>query len=486
MPSGLIVTPGQTVTLNVTFAPAAAGSVTGSVSVVSNASNSPATIALNGLGVALSSGPLCGQPNDKLVHVPPNWAAFVPPAKGGSYVDPVFGCTITRLTDASSEDPTGDGHFLAVHHYYATLSPVNANDSMLLLDDDWGGWFVTDVNGNIVVPKSNMPSGNNGTRLWDASDPNAFYYTSGQSLMKGTISGSSVIAATVHQFSEYAAINFLDENDLSQDGAHVVIVGGDNTGASPENVFDYNFAANTKGPVYTTTCHGPVNGPNNSCLHKLVQTADNNIIIQFAGEGSGAEQGNRLWNGTTPLPHMQDATSHLDAGYDILGNPVFITMNNSFTLAGLTNPCPSGWGLDVRSIYNITSAVCLLDNLPSWHASYRGGPNQPWVALSFFDYGRTQSSEWFNTNSNYAAPSASNWQLYEDEIILARVDGSAIYRLAHARSRSMVDFWATPRAAISRDGKYVVFDSNMAFPNGCPSNMHVLTECSDAYLIKVQ
>jgi hypothetical protein len=49
--AGLIVTPGQTVTLNVTFAPAATGSVTGSVLVVSNASNSPATIALSGTGV---------------------------------------------------------------------------------------------------------------------------------------------------------------------------------------------------------------------------------------------------------------------------------------------------------------------------------------------------------------------------------------------------------------------------------------------------
>jgi ASPM-SPD-2-Hydin domain-containing protein/immunoglobulin I-set domain protein/Ig-like domain-containing protein len=49
--AGLIVTPGQTVTLNVTFAPAATGSVTGSVSVVSNASNSPASITLSGAGV---------------------------------------------------------------------------------------------------------------------------------------------------------------------------------------------------------------------------------------------------------------------------------------------------------------------------------------------------------------------------------------------------------------------------------------------------
>jgi hypothetical protein len=48
---GQIITPGQVVTLNVTFAPAATGSVTGSVTVASNASNSPATIGLSGTGV---------------------------------------------------------------------------------------------------------------------------------------------------------------------------------------------------------------------------------------------------------------------------------------------------------------------------------------------------------------------------------------------------------------------------------------------------
>ena len=74
--------------------------------------------------------------------------------------------------------------------------------------------------------------------------------------------------------------------------------------------------------------------------------------------------------------------------------------------------------------------------------------------------------------------------MYEDEILLARVDGLAIQRLAHARSRSAESYWAQPHAAISRDGKYVIFDSNMAYAQkGCPSG---ITDCSDVYLIKVQ
>jgi hypothetical protein len=50
--AGQILTPGQSATLNVAFAPTSAGSVTGSVSVASNATNSPTAIALSGTGTS--------------------------------------------------------------------------------------------------------------------------------------------------------------------------------------------------------------------------------------------------------------------------------------------------------------------------------------------------------------------------------------------------------------------------------------------------
>jgi len=49
--SGTVLAPGQSATLNVTFAPTSTGSVTGGVTVASNATNSPATISTTGTGV---------------------------------------------------------------------------------------------------------------------------------------------------------------------------------------------------------------------------------------------------------------------------------------------------------------------------------------------------------------------------------------------------------------------------------------------------
>jgi hypothetical protein len=49
--SGQIVKPGQTATLNITFAPSGTGSMPGTVQVISNATNSPASVTLSGTGV---------------------------------------------------------------------------------------------------------------------------------------------------------------------------------------------------------------------------------------------------------------------------------------------------------------------------------------------------------------------------------------------------------------------------------------------------
>src|ERR1700687_3520135 len=53
--SATVLTPNQSIALNPAFTPTAAGSVTGSVSVLSNATNSPATISLSGVGVTPAS-----------------------------------------------------------------------------------------------------------------------------------------------------------------------------------------------------------------------------------------------------------------------------------------------------------------------------------------------------------------------------------------------------------------------------------------------
>jgi hypothetical protein len=370
-------------------------------------------------------------------------------------------------------------------HYYSTFSPINATDTMVLICSNNGAWRVKDTGGKVVVPSSQMPGMNNGHPVWDASDGSVFYYAHGKTLYKGKIAGNSVKSTVMYTFKEYSGIVSPDAADLSQDGDHIALVG--QNARNTMDVFVWALSTQTKTSTYTTNCKitdAITATQQPACLHKLQLTADNLLSIQFVNEGPGPEAGVRLWNGTE-LIHLQDATNHYDTGYDLNGRPIFIAANNSTTLASLKNPCSGGWGLDVRQQENISSAVCLLDKQPSWHVSYRGSGSQPWAAISFFD-DRKPGPELFNNNRSFQAPSPSNWRLYEDEITLARIDGSAVYRLAHARSRSAEGYWEQPHAAISRDGKYVIFTSNMANPNGCTEKMQVPNECTDVYLIKVQ
>lgn len=428
--------------------------------------------------------PICGKVDDQQIHLPPDWDSFVAPPSVKTYVDPTFGCSVKRLTDSSRDEATWDGKHLAFMNFYSTLTAMNANDSMLFVVVNDGNWQIRNVDGGLAIPTAKMPAFS-GHPVWDASDGNVFYYADKNSLYKGSISGSAVKSTAIHIFNEYTGIVSPDAADLSQDGDHMALVGQNATNTL--DVFVWSVKQQVKTSVYTTTCKidGNINGAAQpACIHKLQLTADNLLSIQFLGDGAGAEQGLRLWNGST-LIHLQDKTSHYDTGFDLHGKSIFISSNNSSTLPGLNNPCPGGWGMDARQFETLHAAVCLLDHQPYWHVSFRGGPSQPWAVLSFFD-DRKPGPELLSNNSNYEKLSAGNWKLYEDEILLAMIDGSSIYRLAHARSRSSENYWAQPRATISRDGKYVVFTSNMAFPNGCPANMHVANECSDVYLIKVR
>jgi hypothetical protein len=57
------------------------------------------------------------------------------------------------------------------------------------------------------------------------------------------------------------------------------------------------------------------------------------------------------------------------------------------------------------------------------------------------------------------------------------MDGTEVRRLAHHRSRRLDHYWHQPRAAISRDGKLAVFDSNFG--------ANPIDEYSDVYLLDV-
>jgi hypothetical protein len=83
--AGLILTPGQSATLNVTFAPTAAGSDPGTVAVASNATNSPDTITLSGTGTTSSTPPSVSLTWTPSVSVVAGYNVYRSQTSGGPY-----------------------------------------------------------------------------------------------------------------------------------------------------------------------------------------------------------------------------------------------------------------------------------------------------------------------------------------------------------------------------------------------------------------
>ena len=115
--SGQILTPGQTATLNVTFAPSATGLIPGSVTVTSNATNSPANITLSGTGV---------QPTSHSVTL--TWTASTSTVSGyNAYRSTVSGGPYTKLNSTPTTAITYvDSTVQAAQTYFYVVTSVDS------------------------------------------------------------------------------------------------------------------------------------------------------------------------------------------------------------------------------------------------------------------------------------------------------------------------------------------------------------------------
>ena len=117
--TGQILTPGQIATLNVTFTPASTGLLPGSVTVASNASNSPATVTLTGTGVQV------------VTHsVTLTWTASVSTVSGYNvYRSTVSGGPYTKLNPTLVSSTTyADTAVTAGLTYYYVVSSVDSSN----------------------------------------------------------------------------------------------------------------------------------------------------------------------------------------------------------------------------------------------------------------------------------------------------------------------------------------------------------------------
>ncbi len=397
--------------------------------------------------------PNCGKVNDTNVYTPPDYDTFTPPAKGQSYTDPVFGCKITRITDAIAMG------WVEATHFYNTVTPFNADDSYLFL---YGSApIIVDSSGNVVVSESNMPATNSSIVVWDTTNPKVIYYTNGNQFIMGTISGTppnaTVSPTVLATLTQYTSIVIPADMDIANNGLHIWLSSASSMGGDSYTADVFLVTLNAGNGAATSASEGAV--MSNVAYHKLQIVPNNGVSVE--------NDDRTIYNpdGTVYEVPGGGTTSHTDWGLDSSGNMVAASIWYAGTAQ---NGCPSGWGYSLLDLASNSVLSCLNDGIQhvgnASHNSARDTQSHYWIVFSDDDSGTCQNSPLTTPASfwcyNYnLATNMTGWVLYAGEILIWDGLGNTV-RLAHHRSRSDESYWAQSRAAISRDGKYVMFDSN--------------------------
>lgn len=393
---------------------------------------------------ALTSRGAVADLRDREIHAPVNYFTLVPPPVATSYLDPVFGTAIRRISDARNQPNSADsGNVAFIVNEYSTMSPFSQDNSWILLVHqsyfalyDREGRYVKDLPFDISA--SAEPR-------WSRQDPNLLYYVFGNSLKSyDVVTGART---GIRTFAEYSTLGGEGESDLCFDGDHLVLVG------DRHDIFVYELSTDRKGPVLDATGHG---------FDNVSITPGDRVIVTWHQAGGGLRAGIELYDrDMNRLRQLASVGGHMDVGRDTDGQGILLWANAADPQAPAD--CLNGV-VKIRLADGERTCVLSLDWSLGFHVS------APDSGDSFF----------VSTYAPGGTPPAG-WRRYTDELLRVRLDGSDVGRLAHHRSRPFNSYYYMPRATVSRDGSRLVYSSNYALPAvlGYPPYY------SDVYLVDV-
>ena len=384
--------------------------------------------------------------NDITVYAPPAYLTFQPPPAGGSYTDAVFGAAVKRLTNAMTtpDAARGSGVVTSITPEYSTMTPFNLDNTRLLLAH-FSYFGLYDGAGNFL---RSLPFEINTSAepRWSRTDANVIYYVSGNRLKQYNIGTNSM--TVVHAFTEYSRISGKGESDICFDGDHFVLAG------DSRYVFVYEISTDTKRAVFDTGGHA---------FDSIYITPNDNVTITWLTNGSSRYNGIELFDTNMNfVRQLTHAGGHMDVTRDVDGDEVLVWVNAAD--AQLRVPCDAGI-TKVRLSDGQQTCIWRGDWSLAAHVSAPDGNG--WVFIETY------------APSDPIPP--SGWNLYTNEFLQVKLDGTEVRRVAHHRSRRFNSYTWQPKLSTSRDGSKVVFGSNF----GLQAILGYPTEYSDAYLIDI-
>lgn len=355
-------------------------------------------------------------------------------AAGTKITDPTFGTTILRVTDATTEPDTG-GH-KGVLNAYSTQQSFNSDNSRVLFlvrDSYQRARFYDFTPGSCTVNTtgyllSSAPAGLQEYGMtWSATDPDIIYGVGNYNLYEITVpSGSSTTLKTFTGLGHTGG--YVTQMNMSDDA----------------NVFAMRFESGTgNGYVFwkrdTDTVLMSAASVANLDEVEVDKSGQYGIIVYTSGNGA------EVWDLTAGPTQV---------GSDLTGNNAF--NHRDAGSGGVFTHRPANTSLGYRSLATPTT---ITDLLP--------GMTNGWSYSSTQDHFSMQgSNDLWALASRYKSDGSGVTKAFDNEIVQVATDGSGrVRRIAHHRS-VFNEYYDSPFASISRDGKFVNFSSNWGSASG--------------------
>jgi hypothetical protein len=404
---------------------------------------------------------VAGMKDDGQSHPPPAGGAFAynsfvaGQAPGTSYVDPVFGGTVRRLSNDHSADDI-----------YARNMWWSADEKHYLHRTPNGGqfadfWNVIDTTTGQITHKGVPIGAIASDGGFDPVDPNVLYSYSATSINKITLGAGGTWTTSVYFTAPGGAtIAGLGgtQNWLDASGRYMVV----RYGPEPSvHLYDrQNLAA---GPYA-----GAVDGASTIDVGSYVGISpDGKFLVGYASGGLGMGQG-VSWK----IDHASRTVSATrNVFWDLCGDHgAFLSASDGrdYMIVTACNNSPGVWRVDIT---NNTAGMSEAQQLAApnnrlmlktgWSdgvhfSTVARGPLQDWAFVSTED-----GSDTFNSGSADASGLITPWHVYRQEIVAMNFVTGEVRRLAHHRSRSVwANYYNTPRISASWGGAFVGYSTN--------------------------
>lgn len=379
----------------------------------------------------------------------PPYGSFLPgqagfPGVGGSYVDPVFGTTIRRLSGNALTNTSFDSADIYVKNGW-----FNADGTYFVNTFQDGTVGAINTSTGAIQPLTNAGGAARSDASCSPVNPDVFYYFAGTSLKKQLISTGAV--STVKTFTGTLGALGGSTDWIDNSGQYMLLNfgGGFTAGGTPsfrvwDSVNDILFTG--------TIADDPGGG-----WAGISPGGDYVVLIIGANKYSYAINKTAHTIATTGYLFYTGGGDHSDLMLASDGNTYLVRVNNDST-PSFVERINVATGV-VTNAYTFPSDAYYTAT-PEYTSCVSKGPWQDWAYMcTDIEAGPTVSTDNFNVTNP-----VGSWNRLQNEVFRINVLTGVLQRLCHTRNRETASIYNYyPRLCASWDGSRIAWASNMGF-----------------------